>query len=391
MVQKKPVDNRPLCSERTILKIDPIWVPGRVPPRFWEDRQNRRNYLLWVGWKARFRKAVDWYRLSHQQLRKNRGGSILKCYNDSPALAMVDCFPEYEWYEWFFGHAPRGFWSVPDNRQRYMQWLGRQLGFHRPRDWYGIRQDDFEAHRGSTLLHCYSSMYDFMQEFLPQLDWEPFKYGPPLSIEQILQLADNHFNQYGSWPHSHSGPVNGTNLTWSAISERLRLGFRGTHPGHSLSALLEQYRNVRPGRTPPPLSEKQILAWADAYFALHGRWPTEDSGTITGTQETWSKLTGALREGTRGLCGGSSLAKLLAQHRKIRNRQDLRSLSEREVIKWARAYKSDTGNWPTCKSGEIPNSGGETWSGIEHALFFGRRGFQGGSSVHRFLKSQGLK
>ncbi len=204
---------------------------------------------------------------------------------------MVDCFPEYEWYEWFFGHAPRGFWSVPDNRQRYMQWLGRQLGFHRPRDWYGIRQDDFEAHRGSTLLHCYSSMYDFMQEFLPQLDWEPFKYGPPLSIEQILQLADNHFNQYGSWPHSHSGPVNGTNLTWSAISERLRLGFRGTHPGHSLSALLEQYRNVRPGRTPPPLSEKQILAWADAYFALHGRWPTEDSGTIAGTQETWGKIT----------------------------------------------------------------------------------------------------
>lgn len=63
MAQKKPVDSQPLCSERDVKRIDPVWLPGRVPPKFWEDRQHRRDYLLWLGWKCGFRKAADWYRL----------------------------------------------------------------------------------------------------------------------------------------------------------------------------------------------------------------------------------------------------------------------------------------------------------------------------------------
>jgi len=34
------------------------------------------------------------------------------------------------------------------------------------------------------------------------------------------------------------------------------------------------------------LSSKQILAWADAHFVAHGKWPTAKSGPIAGTRET---------------------------------------------------------------------------------------------------------
>ena len=36
----------------------------------------------------------------------------------------------------------------------------------------------------------------------------------------------------------------------------------------------------------PPLTEKQILAWADSYFAAQGKWPGAKSGPIAGTRET---------------------------------------------------------------------------------------------------------
>ena len=68
----------------------------------------------------------------------------------------------------------------------------------------------------------------------------------------------------------------------------------------------------------PPLTEEQILAWADAYFAARGRWPTErgPGQVIPGTGgERWSAIEQALRKGHRGLRGGSSLHRLLARHR----------------------------------------------------------------------------
>jgi hypothetical protein len=58
---------------------------------------------------------------------------------------------------------------------------------------------------------------------------------------------------------------------------------------------------------------EQILAWADAYRARTGRWPTARSGPVPEAPgETWSGIDRGLRVGGRGLPGGYSLARLLA-------------------------------------------------------------------------------
>jgi hypothetical protein len=63
----------------------------------------------------------------------------------------------------------------------------------------------------------------------------------------------------------------------------------------------------------PPLTVRQILAWADSHRARTGSWPTADSGYVHGNRnEKWSRIDGALRLGLRDLRGGSSLARLLA-------------------------------------------------------------------------------
>ena len=51
---------------------------------------------------------------------------------------------------------------------------------------------------------------------------------------------------------------------------------------------------------------EQILEWADAHYAKHGKWPVSSLGGIPGTGQTWVSIDSCLRYGCRGLPGGNS-------------------------------------------------------------------------------------
>ena len=118
----------------------------------------------------------------------------------------------------------------------------------------------------------------------------------------------------GNWPGRNSGRVIGTDETWTGIDTALYCGVRGLPGGSSLAKLLAEHRGVRNVQDLPPLTVEQILAWADAHKAARGGWPNAKSGQVTGTDETWAGINAALIRGNRGLPGGSSLSRLLAEH-----------------------------------------------------------------------------
>jgi hypothetical protein len=63
----------------------------------------------------------------------------------------------------------------------------------------------------------------------------------------------------------------------------------------------------------PPFDVQEILAWADAYHARTGAWPNENTGPVIDARgETWRKIDVCLRGGFRGLHGGDTLVRLLA-------------------------------------------------------------------------------
>ena len=69
-------------------------------------------------------------------------------------------------------------------------------------------------------------------------------------------------------------------------------------------------------RRGPPLTEGQILAWADAHRARTGGWPSANTGGVAGVPgQSWAAIDEALRCGLRGLPGGDTLARLLGRHR----------------------------------------------------------------------------
>ena len=207
---------------------------------------------------------------------------------------------------------------------------------------------------------------------------------PPLTIKQILQWADTHKKATGHWPSQYSGQVTGTDETWSGVNHAIRIGSRGLPGGSSLAKLLAEHRSVRSHLDLPTLTIKQILAWADAHKAATGHWPNQNSGQVTGTDETWGAINGSLYAGVRGLTGGSSLAKLLAEHRGVRNIRDLPDLTVPQILAWADAHKTATGDWPNKNSGQVTGTD-ETWAAIDSSLGAGRRSLPGGSSLAKLL------
>jgi hypothetical protein len=210
---------------------------------------------------------------------------------------------------------------------------------------------------------------------------------PTLYLSHILAWADAYFKRQGHWPTLYSGPIPGTQgVNWRQVDSALRLGLRGLPGGSSLAQLLAEQRGVRNLSQLPQLTIKQILIWADEHHRQTGIWPHTESGTIRGSDgEKWKGIDYALRVGTRGLRGGSSLSQLLARYRGVRNIQQLPRLTTRQILAWADAHHERTGTWSTSKSGQVAKVPGETWSAINAALRLGRRGLPGGSSLARLL------
>jgi hypothetical protein len=208
-----------------------------------------------------------------------------------------------------------------------------------------------------------------------------------LTIEKILAWADAYHEAMGQWPTRKSGAIAGTVCeTWAGVDRALNRGALGLPGGSSLARLLVEYRGVRYASFMPPLTEEQTLAWADAYHERDRTWPTTASGAIQDASfERWNLIDDALREGARGLPGGSSLRQLLAEHRGVRNPRALLRLTQPRILAWADRFHQQTGKWPTEHSGLIPDSGGETWNAIDTALGKGKRGLPGGSSLPKLL------
>lgn len=153
------------------------WCFRRVPPGFWDDRNNRCRYLDWLGEKLDFQEPEDWYQLSYGDVERNRGSALLQKFDGSVVALVCDCMPQYEWKEWFFSVAGESFWGDPKNRRRYLDWLGEELGFNKIEDWYRLTSNDLNQYRGYGLCRMFnSSPYAVVKAHFPDYEWWEWRF-----------------------------------------------------------------------------------------------------------------------------------------------------------------------------------------------------------------------
>jgi hypothetical protein len=277
-------------------------------------------------------------------------------------------------------------WAVAHN-QRTGEWPQRSSGLIQDIDGENWAMIDTGLRQGLRGLPGGSSLAQLLSEkcgVRHQLE------APPLTIQMILLWADAEHIRSNTWPTQSTGPVaDAPGETWTKVNDALASGGRGLPGDSSLAKLLAQERGVRNRKGLPSLTHEIILAWADADYKRTGEWPERDSGPIEDAPgETWANVNAALHAGFRGLAGGSSLARLLDEHRGVRNSQQLPALSDAQILAWADAHYERNGNWPRVLDGPIEDAPGETWSGVQNALRAGLRGLPGSSSLAALLSQQ---
>ena len=217
---------------------------------------------------------------------------------------------------------------------------------------------------------------------------------PPFTEARILEWADAYYARHGTWPNRHAGPIiEAPGETWTAVDVALANGLRGFPRGSSLARLLQRERNMRSRANQTDLSVSEILAWADEHHARTGAWPHIDSGTVhAAPRETWGAIQSALTNGRRGVSGGSSLLRLLAEERGARMRMAPPSLTIEQILHWARDHHNRTGKWPKQHSGRLFDAPDESWAMIDRALTAGMRGLPGGTSLASLLlQNEGVR
>lgn len=222
---------------------------------------------------------------------------------------------------------------------------------------------------------------------------------PKLTEEIILESCIEYHKLTGKCPHSIlKDPVPGLpNETWTAINSALRYGIRGLPGNDSLAKLL--YRNGEKENLldKPKLTEQKILSWCVEYHERTGKWPAKSNTNLVPGQpsETWRRLDEALENGSRGLPGGTSLAKLLDRHGKKSNKSNMPKLTEKKILSLCIRHHELTGEWPVQKSKNpafrcVPGKS-DTWESIDKILIKGNRGLPGNDSLAKLLDRNGKK
>ena len=138
-------------------------------------------------------------------------------------------------------------------------------------------------------------------------------HRPRLTLPEILRWADGHHERHGAWPISRSGLIPKRRANLELRSSPAFSGFPGLPGGSTLPQLFKDQRGVANNRDLVPLAVERIVAWADTHHTRTGEWPTQVPGLIPESPgDTWRKVQNSLIHGFRGLEGGSSLARLLA-------------------------------------------------------------------------------
>ena len=269
-------------------------------------------------------------------------------------------------------HARTGRW--PTSRD---EWVNGVTGER----WSAIHE---ALRRGLRGLPGGSSLHQLLVTKRHALD--PRMAMPELTGQQILKWADAFHKRRKRWPGRDSGIVTDEpSLTWGTIDRYIKRGVVRHKSAKTLSDLLSKARDVWDARGKPELSDQLILKWVQDHRRITGQWPVTSSGRVkTAANESWIALDMALRNGVRGLKGGTTLLKLVTKHRHRIGDPDIAPISEAQIRRWAAAYRRRTGRNPTRKSGKVAGAN-LTWGAIDAMLARGKRGLKGGRSLANLL------
>jgi hypothetical protein len=72
------------------------WKFISVGPKFWNDINNQKTYMVWLFKELGYTKIEDWYKITQDDIKNNYGAGVLWRYVQINNL-IISLYPEYNW------------------------------------------------------------------------------------------------------------------------------------------------------------------------------------------------------------------------------------------------------------------------------------------------------
>jgi len=94
-----------------------------------------------------------WSFVSHNEILRSGGGSLLSYYNGSHIRALGKLYPELKENLLLFKEG----WKAPENQRKFFDEFARSKKFNPmdPENWYSVTRNDIQRAGGSSLLNNY--------------------------------------------------------------------------------------------------------------------------------------------------------------------------------------------------------------------------------------------
>ena len=141
----------------------------------WTKKENQQRLFYDIlEHKFNSKEIVKLYDITTDDVSQFGGEGLLKyIYDGSLAKALTSIFPNHEWYSWIFNQRLyKGFWEDKKNQFRFMNWLGKELGFKEMSDWYKLELRHVYNNGASRLINKFgNSPSKLVQSIFPQHEW----------------------------------------------------------------------------------------------------------------------------------------------------------------------------------------------------------------------------
>jgi hypothetical protein len=132
-----------------------------IPPAFWLNKNNQRQYLEEVAKELKFSNLSDWYTVTPGQLQQYRLDNISEQYEGSIVSALQHLYPSYNWGASKFDYIPSPrksarYWHDILHQKVFFDQLAVKLHIQRPEDWYGVSTKTV-MEKGGTFLSQYNN------------------------------------------------------------------------------------------------------------------------------------------------------------------------------------------------------------------------------------------
>lgn len=190
------------------------WRFSQIQTGFWEQPENRLEYLHWLGKTLGFRKVEDWYELKRIHFTKNYGATLFTFHYEQDLLRpLAELFPDYEFHPWMFDRVPVGYWDKPENCRAYLEWLAEQLGFTELEHWYDVVLADFIHYFGNGYMQRFNTPYQALQFAYPDHEWLPWRFE---RVPQGFWEDREQVNRFMQWLGTQLGVQHASD--WNSIN-----------------------------------------------------------------------------------------------------------------------------------------------------------------------------